>query len=205
MEELDFTKTMERKEKVDFNTTIQQDDRILLDLPRINNSSVIDWGKLVSISNQFIGKEIFNKVLPDGFKAYTTDDEDCPEIDTKNNSPGFDIVIQSPNGNLKRVQAKLRQVKGVTPFSTQVGIETTRRNSKKNENKNHTGHVCYSCDEFDYVLVSLVHIKDGLHGRNDLNKWKFSLIPVEELVDTVKECCVSSIKPGLLSKYEVFN
>lgn len=61
------------------------------------------------------------------------DREDCPNIDTKNNSPGFDIVVKTQSGDLKRVQSKIRQVRGITNFSKQTHFETTRRHCKKNE------------------------------------------------------------------------
>jgi len=173
-------------------------------MPWVNKLSINDWGKNVSIPNQYFGRDILNALLPDEYTVYTTDDDDCPDIDTTNNSPGFDIIVKYPNGKLKRIQSKLRQVIGITPFSRQVLIETTRRNSKKNVNKNHTGHVCYSCDEFDYILVSAVHVKDGYNERFDINKWSFSLIPVHELIDKDRGCCVTAINPILLNNYQVF-
>ena len=67
-----------------------------------------------------------------GIKAYDPEtDEDCPEISTGNNSPGFDILAIKSNGKICRIQSKLRQVKGVTDFSQQTHFETTRRHSKK--------------------------------------------------------------------------
>lgn len=209
IEEYIITKTLKNIKKqglLDMNEIIKDKELITFLLMRwVNNLSKIDWGKSVSIPNQYIGRDILNQHMPMGYKAFTTDDIDCPEIDTSNNSPGFDIIIKCPNGVLKRVQSKLRQVDGVAHFSKQVGIETTRRNSKKNENKNHTGHVCYSSDEFDYVLVSAVHVKNGFENRHDINKWKFSLVPVKELIDKTRGCCVTSIKPNILNKYIIID
>ena len=202
----DKVKVFKKKDSLDLNTVIENKELIsFLSMGWVKSLSIIDWGKSVSIPNQYIGRDILNKHMPEGSSAYTTDDIDCPEIDTSNNSPGFDLIIKCPNGSLKRVQSKLRQVSGVTPFSKQIGIETTRRNSKKNENKNHTGHVCYSVDEFDYILVSAVHVKNGIENRHDINKWWFSLVPVEELIDKIRGCCVTSIKPEILNKYKIIN
>ena len=121
----------------------------------------MDWGKTIAISNQYIQRNILkHKLEPFGFRVYSTDDidlPDLPEINISNNSPGFDLLIVSPEGKNIRIQSKLRQVKGITDYSQQIHFETTRRNSKKNENQNHTGHVCYSLDEFDYVMISLVN------------------------------------------------
>lgn len=197
-------KVLKKEHSLDLNTVIENKELIyFLSMGWVKTLSIIDWGKSVSIPNQYIGRDILNKHMPEGFSAYTTDDSECPEIDTSNNSPGFDLIIKCPTGSLKRVQSKLRQVSGVTPFSQQIGIETTRRNSKKNVNKNHTGHVCYSVDEFDYILVSAVHVKNGTENRHDINKWWFSLVPVEELIDKIRGCCVTSIKPKILNKYKI--
>jgi len=199
-------KNLKRKVSSDMNKIIKDKQLItFLSMDWVKNLSKIDWGKSVSIPNQYIGRDILNKYIPKGYFAYTTDDHDCPEIDTSNNSPGFDIIIKCPNGSLKRVQSKLRQVDGVCHFSKQVAIETTRRNSKKNENKNHTGHVCYSIDEFDYVLVSAVHVRNGFENRHNINKWGFSLVPVKELIDKTRGCCVTSIKPDILNKYKIID
>jgi hypothetical protein len=174
----------------------------------VNNLSKIDWGKHNARPNEIIVRDILSNIFASspGYSVYTTDDEDCPEIDTSNNSPGFDLVIKHPDGKLTTIQCKLRQVDGIGPFTRQIHFETTRRHSKKNENKNHTGHVCYSADEFDYVLVTLVHVpKNDLENRNDINHWKFSLIPIRKLVDEKKGCCKSAISAKLLDEYKIFN
>jgi len=203
--ELNKLKTL-KKGDIDFNKIINDEMVTHLTSKWINKLPIIDWGKHCARPNELICKDILNQLLPEGFIAHTTDDDNCPDIDTTNNSPGFDIIIQCPDGRLKRIQCKMRQVKGVTPFSTATHFETTRRNSKKNEGKNHTGHVCYSCDEFDYVLVTLVHVKgDNIHIRHEVNHWKFSLIPISELIDKDKNCCVSSISSKLLTQYQTFN
>ena len=192
------------KEKIDFNDTVRNRELVdFLHMEWVNKLSIIDWGKTVSIPNQEIGRDILNRLLPNGYKAFTTDDSDCPIIDTSNNSPGFDIIIKDESGDLKRVQSKLRQVNGVPHYSKQVGIETTRRNSAKNKGKNHTGHVCYSCDEFDYVLISAINVKNDYDNRHDINTWGFSIIPIKELIDSEKGCCVTKITPKILNKYKI--
>tara|TARA_B100000902_G_C27262505_1_gene891613 strand:+ start:401 stop:1141 length:741 start_codon:yes stop_codon:yes gene_type:complete len=199
-------KNIKKQDSLNLNIIIKNKEFIqFLSMDWVKNLSKIDWGKSVSIPNQYIGRDILNQYMPKGYSAYTTDDIDCPEIDISNNSPGFDIIIKCPNGLLKRVQSKLRQVTGVTHFSQQVGIETTRRNSKKNRNKNHTGHICYSADEFDYVLISAINVKEGFKNRNNINTWKFSLVPIKELIDKERGCCVTNIKPFILNKYKIID
>ena len=72
-------------------------------------------------------------------------------------------------------------------------FETTRRHSKKNENvAAESGHIAYGCDEFDYVLVSLINV--GKCGkirinRNNVDNWSFALVPIIELIDKKKQCC----------------
>jgi hypothetical protein len=136
--------------------------------------------------------------------VWHNEDEGCPDIDNTNNCSGFDLLVETPTGEKKRIQSKLRQVKGKTPTSQQTHFETTRRNSEKNKEKNHSGHVSYSPDEFDYVLVSLIHVKHGLSIREDVNKWTYSLIPIETLVDPKRpQCCVNAIPAKVLEKYVV--
>lgn len=138
---------------------------------------------------------------PHGFTVYSENDVGVPQgTFNVNNSSGFDLVIITPCDKKIRIQSKLRQVKGITDCSTQINFETTRRNSKKNENKNHTGHVCYSLDEFDFVMVSLVNDRTTRERIKDCNLWTFCLIPVLELEDKKRKCCVSSIPAKVLSK-----
>ena len=127
-------------------------------------------------------------------------DHDLPPIDTKNNSPGFDLVIVTPDDKKIRIQSKLRQVKGNEDWSQQVHFETTRRNSEKNKDKNHTGHICYSLDEFDFVMVSLVNDKVNRDKIKDCNLWSYSLINIKDLEDKDHGCCVSHIAPTILKK-----
>ncbi len=168
----------------------------------IQSMTVIDWGKAMARANEYIQK---NLLVHCGIDAYDPGvDENCPKINVDNNSPGFDLVIKNNKGKLKRVQSKLRQVAGNTDFSRQTHFETTRRNSKKNKDTeaSETGHVAYSIDEFDYVMVTLVNVNNGLERRNDVNLWSFSIIPIKELVNGDKSCCMTKIPSKILKKYE---
>ena len=199
---------LKKKGDHDLNKLIDDADiRAFMRMDWVNRQSKQPWGRQCAIPNEYIQRSLLNAMLPLGYKAFTTDDEGCPDINTKNNSPGFDIVVQFPDGSLKRIQSKLRQVEGQTPFSKQVDFETTRRNSPKNQGRNQTGHICYSCDEFDYVFVSLVHVgkeKDTSH-RHDVNSWSFSLVPVKGLRDPENDGCMSKIAAKLLEKYKVID
>ena len=178
---------------------IDLDDRNLLENARIIKMSRIDWGKTIAVSNQYIQRNILRYMLtPYGYSVYSTDDHDMPEIDIKNNSPGFDLVIVTPEGKYIRIQSKLRQVKGKNDYSHQTHFETTRRNCEKNKDKNHTGHVCYSLDEFDLVMVSLVNDRLNRDKIKNCSLWSYSLIPIKELEDVEHNCCYSHIKPEIL-------
>jgi len=170
----------------------------------IQNMTVIDWGKAMARCNEIIQIDILRSI---GIKAYDPEtDEDCPEISTSNNSPGFDAIVKNSEGKIYRLQSKLRQVTGVTDFSRNTHFETTRRHSKKNEGPaSSSGHVAYGIDEFDYVMVSLVNVgKDGKlkKNRNNVDNWSFSLIPVEALIDKERGCCFNNISSNTLEKYK---
>ena len=186
---------------------IEKDDRILLENKRITNMSRTDWGKTMAVFNQYIHRDILRHMLsPFGYSVYSTDDKDMPpeisiKISIANNSPGFDLVIVTPENEIIRVQSKLRQVEGIHDYSQQIHFETTRRNSKKNKDKNHTGHVCYGTDEFDFAMISLVNDKHNRDKIKDCDLWTYSLIPINELVDIKRQdCCYSHIKPAILKK-----
>ena len=180
---------------------IRPDARALLENGIIQSMSVIDWGKAMARANEIIQRDLLRHR---NLKAYDPElDADCPKVDHANNSPGFDILLELDDGKLIKIQSKLRQVKGKTDFSHQIHFETTRRHSKKNEgDSSSTGHVAYSPNEFDYVLISLVNIANGLENRNSVDKWSFSFIPVHELVNKEKNCCVTQISAALLKKYQ---
>ena len=174
--------------------------RQLIENSIIKSMSVIDWGKAMARANEYIQKELLRFC---GVEVYDPQlDQNCPNINTDNNSPGFDLIVKNKNGELKRVQSKLRQVTGKTDFSKQTHFETTRRNSKKNKDKatSESGHVAYSADEFDYVMVTLINVKNGTERRNDVNLWSFSIVPISDLVDPNKGCCLTHIPAKVLEK-----
>jgi hypothetical protein len=183
---------------VDIMEIIEIDDRNLLTNNRIVNMERIDWGKTMAVSNQYIQRNILRHMLMRfGYRVYCTDDEDCP-VNIRNNSPGFDLVVVSPENKVTRIQSKLRQVKGINDYSQQIHFETTRRNSEKNKDKNHTGHICYSLDEFDLVMVSLVNDRLNRDKIKNCNLWTYCLIPIKELEDSEHNCCYSHIKSKIL-------
>ena len=189
----------ESSEIINIMDIIELDDRNLLENNRIASMSRIDWGKTMAVSNQYIQRNILRYMLePYGYSVYSTDDKDMPNIDIKNNSPGFDLIVTSPDGKFIRIQSKLRQVRGKNDYSQQTHFETTRRNSEKNKDKNHTGHICYSLDEFDLVMVSLVNDRLNRDKIKNCNLWSYSLIPIKELEDSEHQCCYSHIKPEIL-------
>jgi len=197
------TKKLSINNKIDIMEIIEKEDLELLNNKRIYEMSRMDWGKTMAISNQYIQRNILKKNLEKfNYKVYSTDDKDLPkEINTMNNSPGYDIIVITPNKKTIRIQSKLRQVKGINDYSQQVHFETTRRNSKKNKNKNHTGHVCYSLNEFDYAMITLVNDKNNRNNIKNCNLWSYSLIPVKDLEDKEHDYCMSKIPANILKKH----
>lgn len=180
------------KINVDIMDIIDQEDKELLNNKRIINMSRIDWAKTIAVSNQYIQRNILRYMVEKyGYKVNET-------IDIKNNSAGYDLIIDTPNNKIIRIQSKLRQVNGKTDYSQQIHFETTRRNSDKNKNKNHTGHVCYSLDEFDLVMVSIVNDKLDRSKIKNCNEWTYCLIPIKQLEDKQKGCCYSSIPKNVI-------
>ena len=182
----------------------------LLKNPIIKLSSIIDWGKQMAHANEFIQRDLIQAC---GISAYHPADKDNhdgftdEEIDNinntiSNNSPGADIFCKHPITNkIIRIQSKLRQVQGRTDFSRSTHFETTRRNSARNQNQNQTGHIAYSPNEFDYVLVTLVNVGGGRDRRNDINSWSFSCVPVQTLINPNYGCCETKISSTLLKKF----
>jgi len=159
-------------------------DLAILQNDRIKTLSKNDWGKTTAIINE----HIHIALLRDIFRV--------DEVQLENKNKGYDILLK---GSI-RIQSKLRQVAGKTKYSKSLHFETTRRHTKNNANLYKNGHVCYSNDEFDYVVVSVIHLPID---RSDVNQWMFCIAPVHELCET-KSCHLkSSIEPALLSKYEI--
>lgn len=192
------------KDNLDIMEIIDDEDKELLLNKRIQNMSRMDWAKTMAISNQYIHKNILqHKLSKYGYKIFTSDDNDFPKninIDKTNNSPGFDIIIINPDNKIIKIQSKLRQVTGNTDYSQQLHFETTRRNSEKNKDKNHTGHVCYSLDEFDYVMVSIINDKKNREKIKNCNLWTYCIIPISDLKDEKHNCCVSHIESKIIEK-----
>jgi hypothetical protein len=66
------------------------------------------------------------------------------------------------------------------------------------KNKYHTGHICYSLNEFDYVMISVVKYKKNRDAIKNCNLWSFFIISIKDLHDKKNNCCVSSINPNIL-------
>ena len=173
----------------------------------IANMSPIDWGKTMAIANEYICRDLMTSL--GGTKVIHTDE--CIEgseggmllerlnIDISNNGSGFDTIVLF---NGKRIQCKIRQVKGKTPYSRSVMFDNTRRPKGKNKgDEGETGHVRYSIGEFDYVLVSLIESYKDKSVRTDLNKWNFSFVPISDLVDpNMPGFCSKTIPASVLEK-----
>lgn len=189
----DLTKKLNTvKINVDIMDMIEPEDKDLLINKRIINMSRVDWAKTIAVSNQYIQRNILRYLLGKyGYKVNETSDR-------KNNSPGYDLIIETPKNNSIRIQSKLRQVNGKTDYSQQIHFETTRRNSVKNKNKNHTGHICYSLDEFDLVMISIVNDRLDRSKIKNCNEWTYCLIPIKELEDKQKGCCLRAIPKNII-------
>ena len=207
LKELKETKKLKDMEKmaeeINLNDLLIDDVKIIMNLPLVMKMSIIDWGKTMAVPNQYIHQSILRHNYQD-YNVYTTDDDDFPleyKNNIKNNSPGYDILmIHKLDGRSIRVQSKLRQVKGKTDTSQQTGFETTRRNSEKNKNKNQTGHIAYSDDEFDYVMISLINVKNNLDKRNNCNLWTYCMINTKDIINHETGCCKTQIPSDTLKK-----
>jgi len=187
--------------------------------PLATLSNVGDWGKQCARANEYLQKYKIQAFLGPEYTVLHSDelatisDEiiidilNINEISVKNNSPGFDIIIiHNKTKKVYRIQSKLRQVKGKDPYSTQVDFETTRRNSEKNKDNGDTGHVSYSTNEFDFVMVTLVHIgkEKNLKIRESHTEWVHSFIPIDKLCKNDKEL-LTKIPAVHLNNYKVAN
>jgi len=204
-------KLKEKENKMkDKNTLIVDPDvKHMITNKFILKMSFIDWGKTMAIANEYICKDLINSMTD--LRIVHTDE--CIEgsegsllleklnIDVSNNGSGFDTIVLS---NGIRIQCKLRQVDGKTPYSRQTHFDNTRRTTGLNEGEEgggETGHVRYGSDEFDYVLVALVQSYKDKTVRGDLNKWNFSFIPISDLVDpNVPNFCRNAIPANVLEK-----
>ena len=141
----------------------------------------IDFGKFMAIPNENYMERKLNNEL--GIQTI--------ETTTYNNRPGYDILTM----NGLRIQAKFRQWSGKNPYSRQQHFETTRRHSTKNLNAGATGHITYSDDEFDCVLVTLCPV-DNM--KRSPRHWSFSCVPTEKLKNKDNEGYLISKLPSKL-------
>ena len=76
-------------------------------------------------------------------------------------------------------------------------LESTRRNSAKNEKTNATGHVAYTSDEFDMLAIFIPGRSFGIGDSN------VRCIPVKELVNPKKpDQLLTNIPRALRDKYD---
>ena len=178
----------------DLMNYIEEDDRRILTNKRLLKMSPGDWGMSVGISNEYIQSNLLKTIYPE---IYTEpNDIRNKGFDTGINIRGYDFIFKN-NNKFNRVQSKLRQTKGLDTYSCQVSITTSRRS-------NNSKDVPYRKDDFDYLFVSLVNVKDNYDNRSDINKWGFSLIPVEDLIDkNNSDYLIKNVSGELLNKYKL--
>ena len=155
-----------------------------------------DLGKMFGDANEdvqcdWIAKNTSFTALP------RSDFDDDPD------ASGYDLKTQ--NGML--IQSKVR-VKD-------IHLEQTRRKSVKNDgDASSTGHVSYSVDEFDVLLVSrplgnkatkrdkYIDTSRPIEEYDDVEKWDMIAIPVKELADPKRPGFLRNNCPkGIWSKY----
>ena len=174
----------------------------LLENKYIQSLGPLEYGKAIqSAVEQYVSNTINSLSEKNLLVDVSKDLELVEEFQYTNNGPGFDRLHLPTK---KRIQIKLRQVDGKTPYSRQAHFENTRRHSAKNKNKSaESGHVKYSVSEFDYVLVVLCHIVNS--ERTHYTNWSYSLIESSKLEDVNNQgYCVSHIPSALLleNKYD---
>lgn len=176
--------------KKDLELTIE-----IINNPFFEDYTKIDYGKAMATPNEYYIKFSCdpNNLLNDNEDLEILKENN---IDRSNNGGGFDLYHISKN---IRFQTKFRQVDGTYPYSRQVHFENTRRMSNKNNNdSSNTGHVCYSSSEFDYVIITLCHIKNGI--RPNYTDWSFSLVPVSDILGSNPDFCLPHIPSSILKK-----
>ena len=167
-----------------------------LNNPFINNLTPLEYGKAVGTAVEEYVSHNVNEIGQENILIDISKDSNLIiEYKYSNNGPGFDRLHFLSK---KKIQIKLRQVNGKTPFSKQVHFENTRRHSVKNQNSSaKSGLVRYGVSEFDYVLVVLCHIIDG--ERKKYTEWSYSLISSSDLEDVNnKGYCLPHIPSSLL-------
>jgi hypothetical protein len=167
-----------------------------LENPFIRSLSPLEYGKAIQTAvEEYVSHNINLNAKETLLVDVAKDPQMVVEYQYSNNGPGFDR-LHLPSK--KKIQIKLRQVNGKTPFSKQAHFENTRRHSIKNQNSSaESGLVRYAVSEFDYVLVALCHIVNG--ERKHYNEWSYSLISSSKLEDVNnKGYCLPHIPSALL-------
>jgi len=173
--------------KNDLMTLIHSDDIKILQNKRLLKMYPNDWGTSLGITNQYIQCNLLKTIYPETYCEYV--DIKNSGFDVSVNIRGFDLIFKKDE-KFYKVQSKLRQVKGVDPFSCQISLS-------KNKNE------AYLKDEFDYLFVSLINIKDNYQNRSDINNWRFSFIPVNELINNNSNSLIKEVPGKLLKTYEI--
>jgi hypothetical protein len=171
----------------------------LFENPFIQNMSLLEYGKAIQTAVEYYVTNEVNKISQQTLLVDVSENETLIyEHQYQNNGPGFDRLYLPTK---KKIQVKFRQVKGKKPYSQQVHFENTRRQSEKNKNESaKSGLVRYSINEFDYVIVVLCHVINGVR-ENDYKKWSFSIVPISELEDVNNlGYCLPHIPSSLLFK-----
>jgi len=76
-------------------------------------------------------------------------------------------------------------------------LETTRRNSKKNINTNSSGHIAYTKDEFDILVIFIPSPTFGISGS------KIRCIPISALINPKKQDqLITSVNSGIRKIYD---
>ena len=174
----------------------------MLENPFIQSLNPLEYGKAIQTAvEQYVTNTINSISEKNLLVDVAKDPKLVEEFQYVNNGPGFDRLHLPTK---KKIQIKLRQVDGKTPYSKQAHFENTRRHSAKNKNESaKSGLVRYSVSEFDYVLVVLCHIvnSERIHYTN----WSYSLVESSKLEDVnIQGYCVSHIPSALLleNKYD---
>lgn len=174
----------------------------LLKNPFIQSLEPLSYGKAIQSAVEEYVTTTINSICKENILLKVEDDDRLIEkFQYSNNGPGFDRLLKN---SLEKIQIKFRQVNGKTPFSKQIHFENTRRHSEKNKNNSaDTGLIRYGINEFDYAIIVMCHIVDGV--RTKFDEWSFSLIKSESIEDVNNRgYCLPKIPSHLLlqNKYD---
>lgn len=179
---------------IDLMDCIDEDDQRILKNKRLFKMTPPDWGMSLGITNQYIQGSLL-KLKYDTVYCDYDEIKNCG-FDITSNIYGFDIIFKK-NNKFYTVQSKLRQVRGIDSFSCRVNITTSRRRGNIKD-------VPYLKTDFDYLFVSLVNIKENTDNRKDVNKWDFSFIPVDKLIDPNNtDYLLKNVPTDILNEYKI--